>query len=126
MNWVWRLGANGTLDLKYFNIKIPWPHPSLIIIRKCYSFIKNFHSVGLKCNLIYSLSSVNNNFNVALHKVFVKLLKFVVFQQNDSKLTILQLAGMMRGVASGMRYLAEMGFVHRVGLVCCSIVSLLK
>lgn len=35
-------------------------------------------------------------------------------QNNDGKFTILQLVGMLRGIASGMRYLAEIGFVHRV------------
>ena len=28
--------------------------------------------------------------------------------------TILQLLGMARGVSSGMKYLSEMGFIHRV------------
>lgn len=34
-------------------------------------------------------------------------------RNNDGKFTIIQLVGMMRGVASGMKYLCEMGFVHR-------------
>lgn len=37
-----------------------------------------------------------------------------LFQNNDGKFTVTQLVGMMRGIASGMRYLAEMGYVHRV------------
>ena len=42
----------------------------------------------------------------------------VCFQNNDSKFTVIQLVGMMRGIASGMRYLAEMGYVHRVSFAC--------
>lgn len=34
-------------------------------------------------------------------------------QNNDGKFTVIQLVGMMRGVASGMRYLSDMGYVHR-------------
>ena len=38
-------------------------------------------------------------------------------QNNDGKFTVLQLVGMLRGIASGMRYLAEIGFVHRVMII---------
>nr|XP_034335955.1 ephrin type-B receptor 1-B [Crassostrea gigas] len=34
-------------------------------------------------------------------------------RNNDGKFTIIQLVGMMRGIASGMRYLSNMGYVHR-------------
>ena len=37
-------------------------------------------------------------------------------QANDGKFTVIQLVGMMRGIASGMAYLADMGYVHRVSL----------
>ena len=32
---------------------------------------------------------------------------------NDGKLQILQIVGMLRGIASGMRYLADMNYIHR-------------
>lgn len=32
---------------------------------------------------------------------------------NDGKFTVIQLVGMMRGIASGMAYLADMSYVHR-------------
>ncbi|XP_057304891.1 ephrin type-B receptor 1-B-like [Hydractinia symbiolongicarpus] len=34
-------------------------------------------------------------------------------QINDMQFTVLQLLGMARGVASGMKYLSELGFIHR-------------
>lgn len=36
-------------------------------------------------------------------------------RKNDGAFNIMQLIGMMRGVASGMCYLMEMSYVHRVG-----------
>uniref|UniRef100_A0A672RR89 receptor protein-tyrosine kinase n=1 Tax=Sinocyclocheilus grahami TaxID=75366 RepID=A0A672RR89_SINGR len=34
-------------------------------------------------------------------------------KKNDGQFTVIQLVGMLRGIASGMRYLSEMGYVHR-------------
>ena len=61
--------------------------------------------------------------------VFPRLKRFVLSfpQKNDGQLTVIQLVGMMRGIASGMRYLSEMGYVHRVSVcvsVCLSLLAL--
>ncbi|XP_059837375.1 ephrin type-A receptor 7 isoform X5 [Hypanus sabinus] len=34
-------------------------------------------------------------------------------RKHDGQFTVIQLVGMMRGIAAGMRYLADMGYVHR-------------
>ncbi|EPY77589.1 hypothetical protein CB1_001234006 [Camelus ferus] len=33
--------------------------------------------------------------------------------QNDGQFTVIQLVGMLRGIAAGMKYLAEMNYVPR-------------
>lgn len=45
---------------------------------------------------------------------FYSLLFVVDEQANEGKFTILQLIGMLRGIASGMEYLSTMNYVHRV------------
>nr|XP_023999693.1 ephrin type-A receptor 5-like [Salvelinus alpinus] len=34
-------------------------------------------------------------------------------KKNDGQFTVIQLVGMLRGMASGMRYLSDIGYVHR-------------
>lgn len=36
-----------------------------------------------------------------------------LLQSRDGQFTVLQLVGMMRGVAVGMTYLSDMGYIHR-------------
>lgn len=35
-------------------------------------------------------------------------------QKNEGQFTVLQLIGMLCGIASGMKYLSEMGYIHKM------------
>jgi len=38
---------------------------------------------------------------------------FLMEQKNDGQFTAIQLLGMLRGIAAGMKYLADMNYIHR-------------
>lgn len=45
---------------------------------------------------------------------YITLILFLsLLQSRDGQFTVLQLVGMMRGVAVGMTYLSDMGYIHR-------------
>ena len=45
---------------------------------------------------------------------------------NDGKFQVMQLVGMMRGIAYGMQYLAEMNYVHRYVITTTLMVVYVK
>lgn len=46
-------------------------------------------------------------------KYIIMIPLFSFLQANDGKFQVIQLVGMLRGIAAGMQYLSEMNYVHR-------------
>lgn len=55
-----------------------------------------------------------DTYDITIAHVAICFRYLLYFQNNDGKFTVIQLVGMMRGISSGMKYLSEMGYVHRV------------
>lgn len=65
-------------------------------------------------NVIYLEGVVTKNHPIMIVTEYMSNGSLDTFlRNNDGKFTVIQLVGMMRGIASGMRYLSEMGYVHR-------------
>ncbi|XP_041443347.1 ephrin type-B receptor 4-like [Xenopus laevis] len=65
-------------------------------------------------NIIHLEGVITNNCPVMIITEYMENGALDSFlRQNDGQFTPIQLVGMLRGIASGMRYLSEMSFVHR-------------
>ncbi|NWS46272.1 EPHA7 protein, partial [Probosciger aterrimus] len=72
-----------------------------------------FSALSLKHVLGVGLSAYLCMLNSLMLRHSTELLLLSSLQKHDGQFTVIQLVGMLRGIAAGMRYLADMGYVHR-------------
>lgn len=76
-----------------------------------FHFLSNvLYFLSLFSLLHFFFSSVYSN---VLSFPLGRLLPLFSAQKHEGQLTVLQLVDLLSGVASGMKYLTEMGFIHR-------------
>lgn len=68
----------------------------------------SFHAIQLQITYSELFVVISFGFKVQLPGFL-----FFFLQKHDGQFTVIQLVGMLRGIAAGMRYLADMGYVHR-------------
>ena len=69
-------------------------------------------SIKLLCGMFFSLSLSPPHSLCLCLCLSLSLYKYIL-QKHDAQFTGIQLVGMLRGIASGMKYLSDMGYVHR-------------
>ena len=77
------------------------------------SAVGSVHRINI-INLVLELLQCRDlHFPRGQRRWLTRLCFFVSLQKHDGQFTVIQLVGMLRGIAAGMRYLADMGYIHR-------------